>query len=289
MIVLLDEISWMGSEDVDFLGELKNAWDLQWKNNPEFILILCGSISTWIEKNILSSTGFMGRISQTIALKELSLNECNEFFKATGNKISAHEKLKLLAITGGVPRYLEEIEPNIFADENIKTLCFTPGGVLVREFEDIFHDLFLNKSQFYKLIVLALSQRSMTYQDLCETLNLTVSGTWNIYIQEMIEAGFISKDANWNIKSGEKSRLYKLRLSDNYLRFYLRTIEPNLEKIQKGFFSNLPLQTFPGWDAIMGLQFENLVLYNRTALFEILKIYAHELVAEGPCPSGKAA
>ena len=30
-IILFDEISWMGSEDPDFLGKLKNTWDLHFK------------------------------------------------------------------------------------------------------------------------------------------------------------------------------------------------------------------------------------------------------------------
>src|SRR5688572_1597713 len=28
IVIVLDEISWMGSEDPDFLGQLKTAWDL---------------------------------------------------------------------------------------------------------------------------------------------------------------------------------------------------------------------------------------------------------------------
>ena len=54
--ILFDEISWMGSKDPHFLGKLKNAWDQHFKKNPNLILILCGSASSWIEKNILSST-----------------------------------------------------------------------------------------------------------------------------------------------------------------------------------------------------------------------------------------
>jgi len=62
-IVLLDEISWMGAGDPEFLGKLKIAWDSYFKKNPQLILILCGSVSSWLEKNILSSSGFVGRVS----------------------------------------------------------------------------------------------------------------------------------------------------------------------------------------------------------------------------------
>jgi AAA+ ATPase superfamily predicted ATPase len=62
VVILLDEISWMGMKDPTFLGNLKNSWDQHLKKNPQLILIVCGSVSSWIEKNILSSTGFVGRV-----------------------------------------------------------------------------------------------------------------------------------------------------------------------------------------------------------------------------------
>lgn len=78
IIVLLDEISWMAMGDSTFLPKLKDAWDHLLKKNNQLIFILCGSVSNWIEKNILSSTGFFGRIHQTITLEELSLLESLE-------------------------------------------------------------------------------------------------------------------------------------------------------------------------------------------------------------------
>jgi AAA+ ATPase superfamily predicted ATPase len=80
VVILLDEISWMASKDPAFLGKLKTAWDKHFKKNPKLIMVLCGSVSSWIEKNILSSTGFVGRIDLVLSLEELSLTECNQFW-----------------------------------------------------------------------------------------------------------------------------------------------------------------------------------------------------------------
>ncbi|MBF5058972.1 AAA family ATPase [Candidatus Neptunochlamydia vexilliferae] len=55
ILLVLDEISWIGSKDSDFLGKLKNAWGLHFTKNPKLILVICGSVSSWIEKNILTS------------------------------------------------------------------------------------------------------------------------------------------------------------------------------------------------------------------------------------------
>ncbi len=88
IVIVLDEISWMGSEDPDFLGQLKTAWDLHFSENTELLLILCGSVSSWIEENILKSTGFVGRISVDMVLEELSIAESGEFWRGQRNKVS---------------------------------------------------------------------------------------------------------------------------------------------------------------------------------------------------------
>ena len=132
VVILLDEISWIGSEDPDFLGKLKNTWDLYLKKNPKLILIICGSASAWIDKNILSNTAFMGRISYTMTLDELPLSDCEAFWKGKGSQFSSYDKLKVLSITGGIPRDLEEIQPQYSAEDNIRHLCFMKGGLLTQ-------------------------------------------------------------------------------------------------------------------------------------------------------------
>ena len=76
-IILLDEISWIASKDKDFAGRLKGIWDTQFKSNIRLILILCGSVTSWIDDNILNDKGFMGRVSLTITLDELPLADAN--------------------------------------------------------------------------------------------------------------------------------------------------------------------------------------------------------------------
>ncbi|PWU14028.1 MAG: hypothetical protein C5B50_18040 [Verrucomicrobia bacterium] len=97
------------------------------------MLVLCGSVTSWIQDNILNQTGFVGRCSWQFRLPPLALPACNLFWR--GKPVSAAEKLKILSVTGGVPRYLEEIDPAQTAEQNIRRLCFHAGGMLFREFD----------------------------------------------------------------------------------------------------------------------------------------------------------
>ncbi len=282
IVILLDEISWMGSLDPTFLGKLKNAWDRHFKKNPELILILCGSTASWIEDNILSSTGFLGRVSFTLTVEELPLKACNQFWANVGAKISAYEKFKILMITGGIPRYLEEIQPEKPADENIRNLCFKKGGILVDEFERIFSDLFSKKSGQYKNIVKALSEAPLEYGEVCKAIGMESSGLMSEYLNNLILSGFISRDYTWHIKSEEHSAMSHYRLRDNYLRFYLKYIEKHLPEIENGIFQIKSISALPEYSTIMGLQFENLVLQNRHLIQETLNLRAEDIVYDNP-------
>jgi uncharacterized protein len=283
VIILLDEISWMGSKDPDFLGKLKNAWDLHFKKNPQLILVVCSSASSWVDRNILASSAFVGRVSYVLSLDELPLVDCNKFWDKASAKFSAYDKFKMLSVTGGVPRYLEEIQLQYGAEENIRNLCFKKGGLLTREFKEIFSDLFGKRSEKYRQIIRLLVQGDLEYCEICEKLGVGKSGLISTYLNDLVMSGFVSRDHAWNPKTGITAPLlFKYRLKDNYLRFYLKYIENKLPEIERNIYQLKALNSLPGWASIMGLQFENLVLNNRQFIHQALKISPDSIVIENP-------
>jgi len=282
VVILFDEISWMGSKDPTFIGKLKNAWDLEFQKNPNLVLILCGSVSTWIEKNIIKSTALYGRISHYVTLEELPLGDCNKLLDLKGFRGSIYEKFKILSVSGGVPWYLQQINAKLNSDDNIKNLCFQKDGLLFKEYDLIFHDLFEKRSEIYKPIVEALASGSKELSQLAKEIAYPLSGTLTSYLDDLIQSGFIARDYTWIVKSGMPSRLSHYRLSDNYLRFYLKYVRPNKAKIEKGDFNDINIDQLPGWKPILSLQFENLVIKNRNKILGKLGIKPEDVVADSP-------
>jgi AAA+ ATPase superfamily predicted ATPase len=282
ILIVFDEISWMGGKDPHFLGHLKTAWDLYFSKNSQMIMALCGSVSSWIEKNILSSSGFLGRITIDFLLEELSLHECNAFWHPKESRIASYEKFKFLSVTGGVPLYLEQLKPALTAEENIRDLCFTKGGLLVREFNDIFSDLFSHRKGAHRDIVYSLASGAKELTQICKELGKNQGGLYSAYLDELVKAGFTKRDYTWDLKSGKQSKLSKYRLSDNYLRFYLKYIATHLGRIEKGNMTLSMQSSLTGWEGIMGLQFENLVLHNCKALWTAMRIPPEDVMIEGP-------
>ena len=261
-VLLIDEISWMGKYDVTFPGELKYAWDNRFSKNPKLIMVLCGSVSSWIDKKILKSKGFVGRPSLNLLIPELSMRECAAFWRRGGCRASSTDIIDVLSVAGGVPKYLENIDPALSADENIKRLCFTPGALLVEEFDEIFNDALDANLGLKKRILMSLRDGNKTPTEVAEALGLENNGHLSGYLDELELAGFVAKDTGLNPCTGKRSNTVRYRISDNYTRFYLKYIEPNRELIAKGTFSFVSLAQLPGWDAVLGLQFESLVHAN---------------------------
>ncbi len=252
------------------------------KKNPQLILILCSSISAWVETNILSSTGYFGRIAKKMTLKELPLSCCNQLLHAIGFKRSAYEKFICLSLTGGVPWYIELLEPKSSAVENINALCFDEDGVLVDEHKYIFHDLFGQRSTIYEKITRYLANGTAEFSQIAEGIGYASSGTLSNYLNELIESGYVKQIISWSLKTGKPTTVKCYRLSDNYLRFYYKYIQPKLELIKNGQYKQVTLNKLAGFSSILGFQFENLVINNAQLLHQTLKIAIEDILVSSP-------
>ena len=286
-IILLDEISWMAAYDKDLPGILKGIWDTKLKKNNQLILFLCGSVSSWIEENILEDKAYVGRVSLQMQIEEMPLYDANAFWQ-DNPYVSAFEKFKLLCVTGGIPRYLEEINTNETAEQNIQRLAYTKEGILFKEFDVIFKDIFGKKAEYYKKVVRALVPGNLEQSEVASKLNIEPTGTFAKQLKALESAGFIRREYVWNLK-GQKTNLSKYRLRDNYLRFYLKYIEPKKNLIEQNLYDTGHIENLPEWNTIMGLQFENLVLNNLKVIIEKLNITPETLISAAPFYQNKTA
>lgn len=199
-----------------------------------------------------------------------------------GFKSSSYEKFKILSVTGGIPWYIEQIQGQFTADENIKRQCFTRGGILTDEFDKIFHELFDKRDALYKKIITSIANGPRTLDEIAKETNYPKSGRLSEYLTHLIDSGFLSRDHTWSLKTGKSLDLFVYRLSDNYIRFYLKYISPKKAQIQAKQIAKITLTNLPGWESMMGLQFENLVVNNRHEIYKLLKINPEDVIYDNP-------
>ena len=271
-VVVLDEISWMGGYNPLFPSILRKAWERYFHRHDKLILVICGSVSAWIKENLLDSTGFTGRFSRDYVLPELSLDESVQFWGEAANRVAPREVLDVLSVTGGVPRYLEEIDPGLDASENIRRMCFMKSGQLFLDFDSIFNPLFGEDNEIRKSILVALGAGPLTGAEISQMLGTARNGHLSTNLRALCEGGFIAEDAGINPETGKPARVSKYRLKDYYTRFYLKYLAPHKREILLGTYSYRSIENLPEWQTVMGLQFENLIVNNAMSLIPYLHL-----------------
>ena len=281
LTLVIDEFQEFDIIDPAIFGDIQGAWD-RYHKTAKINLVVCGSVSTWIEENILNNTGFVGRASLNLDVGELPLRHCVRFWGEKAARIAPREIFDLLSVTGGVPRYLEDVDPGLSAAENIRRLCFLPKAPLRDDFSKIFNSVFGEAAETKRTILEALSDGPLGVSELAEKLGTERSGYLSRHLEQLTVAGFVSEDAGLNPETGRPLRLTRFRLRDNYTRFYLKCIRPNGPVIDRGAFSFASLESLPGWETILGFQFENLVAANLAELLPLLGMGGVLLTSAAP-------
>ena len=277
-ILAIDEVNWLATRSPDFVAVLFELWERQYSQKPQFMLLLSGSLASWMKENILMNKGFVGRVSISITLRELVLKDMSEFFGSRLSKTPGIDVIKMLSALGGVPRYLEELDLKQTAETNLERIAFNEAGMLHDEFEKLFYDLFSKENKFYRRILETVAESSalLSPKELAHKMGLTYSGRYTSAIKVLTEVGFLRQQSTWNLstkKSGAKS---VVRLNDNYTAFYFRAIQKN--KLRPGSTGGKPKNLA----SLLGLQFENLAFNNRQFIFEQLNINPADVLFAGP-------
>ena len=182
----------------------------------------------------------------------------------------------------GIPRYLEEINPSLSAEENIRRLAFRPKGVLREDFDEMFNDVITSRPKFTASVLRSLTDGPKCCIEVAKCLGIGKGGDVSDAMAVLEESGFVSPECTRNPETGKEVRERRYRLRDNYARFYLKYIEPQKSVIDEGAFEFSSLREFEGLDAVMGLAFENLVVNNYKYLIPHLHLDGSLIMSAGP-------
>ena len=100
----------------------------------------------------------------------------------------------------------------------------------------------LASNKHYRQIIAYLSQRRFaTRKEIMNQLALHSGGTLTEELTDLEVCGFIDRYTTYNLLP-ESSHLVRYCITDSYMQFYFRFIEPQLKAIEQGDFQSNPLQ-----------------------------------------------
>jgi len=264
LILVFDELQWLAAGRGRLISLIKYYWDNHWKQH-NVLLILCGSLASFMVQRVIHSKALYGRISLELLIKGLAPGEAAAFFDA---RRSREEVLKYLLVVGTVPRYLELVQHNRSFTVNMNRLFFSPQAVLKDEINRIFYSQFKEKT-LYRAIVEYMQDSIRSLDDISRAQKISTGGGLKRYLTIMEESDIIRSYVSFGKIAESRDRRYTL--SDEYLRFYFKYIGPNRETIDESTSARLfELLCGASFDIWLGLAFERFCLKHAHHIARIL-------------------
>lgn len=254
-IIFLDEVPWMAVPDSGFLAALDFFWNRWASSRGDVLLIICGSATSWVADNILNNTGGLhNRVTRHIILQPFNLRECEDLLESNGVRLTRYQIAEAYMVFGGIPYYLEMLQPRLTLYQNIDALYFKTNAALADEYDNLFRALFKNPERHIAVIeALASKNQGLLRGEAAAASGLPNGGGLTRVLDELVACGFIRAYLGF----GKKSRDKLYQLIDPFTYFHLRFNE------KRGRYSEqywMQFSVTPAHSAWSGYAFEQLCL-----------------------------
>ena len=225
-ILILDEFTYAAESDSAMLSSLQHAWDQRFKGS-QLVIVLCGSHVQAMETLQAQQSPLFGRLTGQWHLRPLPFASLREFLPGW----SAEERVAAYAVVGGVPAYLEWLDPQRSLSDNIREVILAPGSMFIAE--PIF--LLYDEVRDPRTHLAVLQAIGSGHHSLSEIANAALVGRTHLsaYLARLQELRLVERRLPVTIPPARRRRARRGRyhLRDPYFRFYFRFIAPYRDEL----------------------------------------------------------
>lgn len=221
--VFLDEMPWMDTPKSGFLSALESFWNGWACLRKDMVLIVCGSATSWMIRNIIrNSGGLYNRVRTRIKLFPFTLAECREYAARDLHLgYSDRDVAECYMALGGVAYYWSVLERGKSPAQNFDALFFGEQEGLRGEYDELYRSIFRHPDLYWKIVEELGGRRDgLTRDELLERIGATSNGTFSRCLSDLEECGFIRRYAP--SIDGRNGGCYQL--IDNFSLFYRRFV-----------------------------------------------------------------
>ena len=256
-VLFIDELPWLDTPKSGFVKWFEHFWNGFASGRKEVVLVICGSASSWIVKNVFRNRGGLhNRVTDTIRLQPFTLHECRLMCKSMGLGFGERDIAELYMIFGGIPYYWSLLKKGESVAQAIDRLVFAPDGKLRFEFRELYASLFGESSAYIDIVkTLAKVKSGQFAGELMKGARLSKGGNVKRYFDDLEQCGFIRRYTAF----GKKKRDAHYQLIDNFSLFHLRFLEDESNHDEHFWQHGTKGATLNTW---RGLAFERLCLWH---------------------------
>jgi len=216
IIFVIDEYPYLAQTSAGIASILQRAIDRKFLTIPNLMLILTGSQTSFMERQVLGyQSPLYGRRTGQIKLKSLTFSEARHFLPNT----PINDFLTLYGITGGIPLYLSMMSDDLSLADNIKQKVLAQNTFLYEEPRNLLLQELRNPNR-YNDILTAIARGVNKFNEISDKTEIE-SGNLTKYLATLIELDLIQKQTPIPKKSKQKG-IYTI--TDGLFNFWYRYV-----------------------------------------------------------------
>lgn len=245
--IIIDEFPELVREDKNILNIFQYIVDILLKETQMKLFLLGSSISVMKSQILSTPSPLYGRRTKSLHLKPFNFYILKEFYPKT----NLEEILQIYGFSGGIPYYLNQINPPFWEwlEKELKRQTFIRD-----EAEFLLRYEFFTSGRYFSILEAVAFGKNQLNQ-IAQYTSIPITSIPQ-YLSNLEEINFIKREIPITERKSSKRGQYIL--SDNFLRFYFRFIYPNLESLDRMIMDIADIKAqYPEY---MGKIFEEVVL-----------------------------
>lgn len=192
-VIFIDELPCFDTPRSGFINAFSHFWNSWGQKHPQVLLLVCGSATTWMTKNIVDNYGGLhNRITHEMHLHPFTLLETEQMLQSMQIKWDRLSILQIYMIMGGVPYYLSLLKKGESIIQAVDRLYFSANATLQTEYKRLFASLFKSPEPYLEIVrVLSTNRKGMTRDEILTALGKKDNGHFSEYLQNLIKCDFV--------------------------------------------------------------------------------------------------
>lgn len=222
VVAVIDELPYLAQADPAVPSVMQRWWDeIRRDGLANLKLFLLGSMVSWMEEHTLSEHAPLhNRRTGQMRLEPLGYREAALFYP----DYTPEERVAAFAVWGGMPSYLDEIDPSRSLWENVTNGMLRPSARLADEpswlrFADLRSDL------IYSSVLRAISVGKRRPSEIASAIGKQSAAEVIYHLDRLCDLGLVQRLVPIQQEGERRSRQSLYVLADNYVAFWYRYVD----------------------------------------------------------------
>jgi len=222
-VVFIDEMPWLDTPRSNFITAFEHFWNGWGARQEDLMLIVCGSATSWMKQTLVNNKGGLyNRVTREIKILPFNLHDTELLLQENGVKWSRFDIAQFYMIAGGIPQYINFVQPKQSLPQAVDSIFFADQAPLKQEFERLFGSLFNHADEYMKVVrLIGKTHIGLTRKDLLEKLKKKDGGTFTTILKNLVMSDFLLPYTSFSENKWQE----RYKLIDPFCRFYLTFME----------------------------------------------------------------